>query len=358
MTSFNREVSSALESKLSLLANAVVKRQMAHMPDLARRYGTLGQQKCLQDAQYHLSYLVQAIGLANTELFTDYIAWAADMLEARRIPREHLISHLRCMAETTAEVLPEQTAAAVADFIDTALSQLPPTPVEPATAFADTDPLAGLAKRYLHLLLNGDRHGAGSLVLDSAASGADVEDIYLYVFQNCQYEIGRLWQMNKITVAQEHYCTAATQVIMAQFYPKIFSSIKTGYRFVAASVAGELHELGPRMACDFLELAGWDTHYLGANTPADGILQIVLDHDPHVLGLSATLSFHVGEIEKTIAAVRSTDRCKDLKVIVGGAPFNRHKDLWRQIGADGSAINAAETVRIARTIVNRPLSAK
>lgn len=159
--------------------------------------------------------------------------------------------------------------------------------------------------------------------------------------------------MNQITVAQEHYCTAATQVIMAQFYPKIFSSLKTGYRFVAASVAGERHELGPRMACDFLELAGWDTHYLGANTPTDGILQMVFDRDPHVLGLSATLSVHVREIEEMIAAVRSTERCKNLIIMVGGAPFNTQPDLWRQIGADGSARNAADTVRIAETIVNR-----
>lgn len=342
----------ALESKLSLLADAVVARQMARMPELARVYGARGQQKCLQDAQYHLSYLAQALWLGNTGLFTDYVAWVADMLEARRIPRAHLITHLRCMSDTMEAVLSKEMAAAVCDFIDMALNQLPPTPAEPATAIADSEPMAALAKEYLRLLLNGDRHSASRLVLDSAESGADVKDIYLYVFQCCQYEIGRLWQMNKITVAQEHYCTAATQVIMAQFYPKIFSSIKTGYRFVAASVAGELHELGPRMACDFLELAGWDTHYLGANTPTDGILQMVLDRDPHVLGLSATMSVHVREIEKMIAAVRSTERCKNLTIMVGGAPFNMQQDLWRQIGADGSARNAAETVRIAETIVN------
>ena len=239
MAPFNREVSLALESQLSLVADAVINREMAQMPDLARRYGARGQQKCLQDAQLHLSYLAQAIWLANTALFTDYIAWAADMLEARRISREHLFSHLRCMSDTMAEVLPKEMAVAVCDFIDAALSQLPPTLVEPATVIADSEPMAALAKEYLRLLLNGDRHGASRLVLDSAESGADVKDIYLYVFQSCQYEIGRLWQMNKITVAQEHYCTAATQVIMAQFYPKIFSSIKTGYRFVAANVAGE-----------------------------------------------------------------------------------------------------------------------
>jgi len=352
MAPFNQEVSLALESKLSHLAAAVVARQFARAPELARRYGALGQQKCLQDAQYHFSFLAQAIWLSNTAVFADYITWVADMLEARKVPREHLISHLQCMSDTMIEMFPKETSAAVCDFINVALTQLPQISMALAPAIADTDPMAGLAKEYLQLLLNGDRRGASSLVLNSAESGADVKDIYLYVFQSCQYEIGRLWQLNKLTVAQEHYCTAATQVIMAQFYPKIFNTVKNGYRFVAASVAGELHEMGPRMACDIFELAGWDTHYLGANTPTDGILQMVLDRHPHVLGLSATLSFHVRGIETIIAAVRSTERCKDIKIIVGGAPFNKQKALWRQIGADGNAPNASESVRIAESLIS------
>ena len=40
-------------------------------------------------------------------------------------------------------------------------------------------------------------------------NGISVKDIYLHVFQSSLYEIGRLWQENKITVAQEHYCQYA-----------------------------------------------------------------------------------------------------------------------------------------------------
>ena len=117
MAPFDREVSLALESKLAPLADAVVARQMARMPELARRYGAAGQQKCLQDTRYHLRYLAQAIWLANNALFTDYVAWVGDMLEARRIPREHLVTHLRYMADTMEEILPKEVAAAVCDFI-------------------------------------------------------------------------------------------------------------------------------------------------------------------------------------------------------------------------------------------------
>ena len=73
-------------------------------------------------------------------------------------------------------------------------------------------------------------------------AGADVRDIYLWVFQRCLHEVGRLWQTNRISVAQEHFCTASTQMVMSLLYPKVFSSERKGLRMVAACVGGDLHE--------------------------------------------------------------------------------------------------------------------
>ena len=38
-------------------------------------------------------------------------------------------------------------------------------------------------------------------------------------FEPVQHEIGRLWQINHISVAHEHYCTSVTQMIMSELYP-------------------------------------------------------------------------------------------------------------------------------------------
>ncbi|MCL5780766.1 MAG: B12-binding domain-containing protein [Firmicutes bacterium] len=99
-------------------------------------------------------------------------------------------------------------------------------------------------------MLKGERHQASHLILDTVKNGIVIKDLYLHVFQRTQYEIGRLRQSNIITVAQEHYCTAVTQLIMSQLYPYIFRTKKNGLRMVATCVAGELHEIGIRMAAD------------------------------------------------------------------------------------------------------------
>ncbi|MCK9912962.1 B12-binding domain-containing protein, partial [Microbacteriaceae bacterium K1510] len=71
--------------------------------------------------------------------------------------------------------------------------------------------MAAEATAYTELLLEGRRAEASRLVMDLVDGGVPLQTIYLDIFQQSQYEIGRLWQTGRITVAQEHYCSAATQ---------------------------------------------------------------------------------------------------------------------------------------------------
>ncbi len=208
-----------------------------------------------------------------------------------------------------------------------------------------------LARRYLDLLLGSDRHRASVLILDAVGAGMHVRDVYLKVFQPTQREVGRLWQTNQISVAQEHFCTAATQLIMSQLYPHIFSTERNGHRMVASGSVGELHELGIRMVADFFELAGWDSCYLGANTPAADLLRSVADQQAEILALSATITYHVAALEQVVRAVRATPGLERVRVLVGGNPFNAAPELWRQVGADGWAPDAGSAVILAETLV-------
>lgn len=219
-------------------------------------------------------------------------------------------------------------------------------PVAPSFLVPDA-PLANLTRSYLTALLDGDRRQASTLVLDAVATGIPVKDIYLHVFQRAQYEVGRLWQVHDISVAQEHYCTAATQLIMSQLYPHIFSVASTGGTFVATCVSGDLHEIGVRMVADFFEIDGWNTYYLGANTPDADVVAAVIERKADLLGISATISGHLRAVSALIKAVRANDACRHVTILVGGYPFAVAPDLWREVGADGTALDAQAAIVLA-----------
>lgn len=343
----SKTICQILDSQRALLAEAVTARQYEAQPELAARYGEQGRAKCLQDANYHLSYLADSVSASSPALFSDYIAWAKVMLSARGVPATDLSRNISIMREVVREKLPSELAPVIDEYFEAGLNKLPSVPTHPTTLLEGAGPHTALATRFLKLLLNGERHVASRLILDAVDSGVPVKDIYLHVFQPSQRELGRLWQLNEISVAQEHYSTAATQLIMAQLYPRIFRTERNGRKIVATSIGGDLHEIGVRIIADFFEMEGWDTYYLGANSPTAAIVQAITDRRADLLAVSATMTFHVRAVQDLIATVRESVRSNKVKVLVGGYPFNLEPELWKRVGADAYAADASEAVAVA-----------
>ena len=342
----------AIEAQRQALAEATVADDYSRRALYLERYGARGRERYLVDAAYHLAFLADAVGTRCPSLFTDYIGWAKVLLTQLGIPSDDLAENLRSTQRALGQLLPKDIAAVACEYVDVALQQLPQLPGELPTWIEDNAPLAPLSRAYLEALLGGDRQTASRLLLDAVESGAPLKDIYLQVFQRSQHEIGRLWQMNKITVAQEHYCSAATQLIMSLLYPRVFNTERIGRTLVAACVQGDLHEIGMRIVADFFELEGWDTSYLGANMPTSGIVDALVQRRPDALALSATMAFHARAVAQVIAVVRASTACRNVKILVGGHPFNVASTLWQAVGADAYAPSAETAVRVANRLID------
>jgi methanogenic corrinoid protein MtbC1 len=210
---------------------------------------------------------------------------------------------------------------------------------------------AKLAEELVETLLAGKRQAANTLILDRVKEGLPIQTLYLEVFQPALYKIGMLWQENSITVAQEHYCTAAIQMIMSMLYTRIFKMERNGKTLVATCVGGELHEIGIRMVADFFEMEGWDTYYYGANTPIRDMIETIRDINPDVIAISAAMSFNVATVKDLIREIRVELGEKAGKILVGGRPFNISKDLWKEVDADGYAVDASQAVSVAGSLI-------
>ncbi|WP_437581505.1 cobalamin B12-binding domain-containing protein [Sorangium sp. So ce887] len=226
--------------------------------------------------------------------------------------------------------------------------------VEPPSFVRPEAPLGVVACGYLDALLQGNQRRALELIREAIEASTPVKDIYVHVLHPCQYEVGRLWQLRQLSTAEEHYCTAVTQMILSQLYPLIFNADRAGLRLVATAVDGNLHEIGARFVADFFEMAGWDTFYLGASTPAQDAIDEVVHRAANVLAVSATLDEHLASVGDLVAAARADERCRDVVVLVGGQPFGVDHDLWRQLGADGSAPTAEGAVLVAEQLLAAP----
>lgn len=344
-TSF--EIRDFLTAQQENLANEMVERQWTPNPLLDTKYGLGDNDKTLEDARYHLRYLSEAVGAEAPALFTDYVAWLEVTLTSRNIPVKNLSGNLEIMRDVLRDRMPAETYSIVGEFIEAGLRKVPPAPAFMPSFISDSQPLADLARDYMRALLRYDRSAASDLIMQAVQGGVSVRDIYKFVFEPCQYEIGRLWQSNAVSIPEEHYCTASTQLIMAQLYPYIFRVEKvSSTKVVAACASGELHEMGARMLCDLLEMEGWSTIYLGANVPSAGVVKALRDSESTVLAISASMTFHIPAVREMITAVRMAGL--GTKIIVGGYLFKAAPSLWSDLGADRWTQDVAGVVEFLR----------
>jgi hemerythrin-like metal-binding protein len=174
-------------------------------------------------------------------------------------------------------------------------------------------------KSYLDRLLNGDHRGCRVIVQGLLAEGISFRDLYVNLFQRTMYHMGELWKANQISVATEHLAASITLNMTALVQPTLLNSPRNGKKVVVTCVAGELHSLGAQMISDTFEFLGWDSFLLGANTPVEGLLELVEEKHPEVLCLSMTLSSHMGRFKETVKKAHA--RFPGLDILAGGQAF-------------------------------------
>ncbi len=346
--SAHRQIADSMAARRQELAVRVAEKHLQQNPEFLERFGAVGRTRCIEDADFHLQYLSHAVRLATPSLFTAYTQWARQVLERRSIAWRDLQKNLELLRDELARDMDERDATLVREYIEEALH------AEPAVSesFLSATPREPLARACLTALLRADRRAAVEIVNEAVRGGMSIRDLYLQVFQPVQREIGRLWQNNEITVAEEHYCTASTQAMMAQFYPQILATPRIGRKAVVACVGSELHEIGTRMVADFFEMAGWDGIYIGANTPTQALIDLVCRERPHLVAFGITMTYHLGTAMHVIERLRSDERCRDVKIIAGGYVFEQHPELWRSLGVDGTAPDAAGAVTVGSRLVD------
>lgn len=207
---------------------------------------------------------------------------------------------------------------------------------------ASTAALAALRERYLRAQLAGDRREAVRLAVeDGLGVGFKIEQLQEAVIAEAQREIGRLWQLNLVTVAQEHMASAISQLVLAVLFERSPPGRRLGRRIVVACVEGELHDLPARLVADTLEHAGFDVDFLGANVPPSQLCAHIAQVKPDLIALSITMSFHLPALRAALAELASAS---SVPILVGGHALGWSTTVAAELGVDTCEASATALV--------------
>ena len=347
------------------IAKMAVAAQEERSPNLREHLGPHSMTQWQEDTRIRLLYLAVALEFESPDLFARHLQWQRVAFNVRGVPTDVLTSNLEALAEVLAERLPPEGVAAVQRAIDAGAAALDASATgqqdaaSKSTLLDSDEPFRGISERFLDAALNGRRDEACAEIRRAADEGVPIQDLYARVLGPAQQELGRLWHLGRMGVQDEHIASVATATAIAQLHERIARAPRDGRLALGTTVEGDTHDIGLRMACDMLELDGWRTAVLGADTPAEDIIEACTRFQPALLILSATMAIHLPALRNTIAAVRKAlgDDCP--KILAGGGPFAAPQnaaevDLAAAVRADAAAGSLAAVAPAAQELAPKP----
>jgi methanogenic corrinoid protein MtbC1 len=229
---------------------------------------------------------------------------------------------------------------------------------ESASPFFSTDrirtnlPTEEEIARFAQLCIESDADAPDTFVQSLIAEGLDSEAIFLHLLAPAARHLGYLWEddicdFTQVTIGLVRM-QQMTLRLGSEFQQKRKLSMD-GMRALFAPVPGSQHTFGVLMVSEFFRREGWQVWMeLGSS---ESVLLAAVEKDWFdVIGLSVGIEAHVESLTDTIRHIRLSSANRNAKILIGGPLLALSPDLYKEVGADGAASDAATAVELAQTL--------
>jgi len=279
-----------------------------------------------------VAHLAEALACGRAEVFLRDLEWVVESALAPQLPAALI---RRCLEQLSADLqaqLPPSAREMTADYLAQGVAYLKGERVLTGSPQRGDNPLAGLQATFQSALLRGQRAEAIDLMVVALKQGATLEELHAHVIGVTQVALGELWHKGQLNVAQEHFASRVVEDLLVRLRAELGGNTGHGKTVVLASVAGNHHDIGPRILADQLEALGWTPVFLGGDLPLVDMVEAVQAHAPRFVALSVALLVNLRSAAKTIEALKGA--VPETPIMVGGGALRLIDGLWKDLGAD------------------------
>jgi MerR family transcriptional regulator, light-induced transcriptional regulator len=169
---------------------------------------------------------------------------------------------------------------------------------------------------YLNSILDGDKKQCIQIVNNLLDQKESIKEIYLKLFQRSMYRIGTLWEKERCSISEEHIATKITESLIDLVSNSVQSVEPSGKTAVITCIDKEYHELGARMVAGYLDANGWNTFFVGSNTPQSEVIRLIREKEPDIVGISSSFYINIMRLVKLIKLIK--EEFPEQKILVGG----------------------------------------
>lgn len=185
------------------------------------------------------------------------------------------------------------------------------------------------------------------LVKEALERGLDPKSIVLEGMTKAMEVVGKKFEKREYLIPDMLASAESVGAAMDILSPHLISAgVESKGKFVIATVAGDLHDIGKNIVAIMLKGAGYEVIDLGNDVPTEHIVNAVKEHEAPFLGLSALLTTTMRVMGDVIDRLAESGLHNPVKVLIGGAPTS--PEFADQIGADAFCKDAFQAIDVLK----------
>jgi len=197
-------------------------------------------------------------------------------------------------------------------------------------------------EKLLQFINTSDRNGAARLIDELLEAGMENKTVLTTVLDPAMIRIGQLWGRDAVSLSQTFVAAKIAEDILVSCAPEVQATDNAKGVAVIGNIEDDFHSLGRRIVASFLSASGWEVHDLGNDVTAKIFIEKALEVNACIIGASAMMQTSALNIRKVRDLLDERGLAGKIKLAAGGAVFNWRPQLIEEVGADGTAENAAE----------------
>ena len=183
----------------------------------------------------------------------------------------------------------------------------------------------------------------------------EVSTLYSQVLEPALNKFYCYVEEEKLCIWKEHVRNSIISTIIEICYSYILKERKDkgikalNIKVLVGCPSEEYCDMGAKMISDIFTLYGFDSVFIGANTPRTEIRDAINILKPKIIALSITNYYNLLEAQKAIDLIRNYTEF-DGKIVVGGIAFLSNPEIYKKIGADLLIENYSQIKNLAEGI--------
>lgn len=198
-------------------------------------------------------------------------------------------------------------------------------------------------------VLKGNRNGIVKITKEALESGEKPSELLNQVLLPAINQVGEYFDQGKYFLPQLIASAEAMKNSIEVLEP-LLQTGSTGEEMpvvVIATVEGDIHDIGKNLVALMLKNHGFHVIDLGKDVPQSKILETAREHHAEFIALSALMTTTMQRMREIVAAAKQEGITA--KIIIGGAVITQ--EYADEIGADGYSKDAADAVKLAKSLM-------